>query len=222
MESTYTDPKRIQESLLSPLEKRVLHWLAHRLPGWLNSDHLTILGFIGMVLAGVAYFFSNHYRFAPLFASVFLMINWFGDSLDGTIARLRNRQRPRYGFYVDHIVDTFGALFLLSGLAFSGLMDPRVAYALLIVYFMLSIDIYLATFTTGSFRLSFWIFGPTELRVLICIGNIVVTFHPISQLFGMQFRLLDVGGVIAIPVLAIILLVSVIRNVRFLYLSELI
>src|SRR5436189_135264 len=86
------------------------------------------------------------------------------------------------------------------------LKNERFAYALLIVYFMLSIDIYLATFTTGSFRLSFWIFGPTELRVLICIGNIVVTFHPISQLFGMQFRLLDAGGMIAIPVLSIILI----------------
>lgn len=220
MQTTYTDPARILESVLSPLEKRVLRAIAQRLPAWVNSDHLTILGFLGMVLAGASYAYSSVFRYAPLVANFFLMINWFGDSLDGTVARIRNKQRPRYGFYVDHIVDTFGAFFLLSGLALSGLMDPRIAYALLIVYFMLSIDIYLATFTTGSFRLSFWIFGPTELRLLICVGNVVLIFHPLATVFGKHYRLLDAGGAVAIAVLAVILIISVIRTIRLLYVSE--
>jgi archaetidylinositol phosphate synthase len=114
-------------------------------------------------------------------------------------------------------VDTFGAFFLCSGLALSGLIDPRIAYALLIVYFILSIDIYLATFTTGEFRLSYWIFGPTELRLAMCIGNIAVIFHPLVG----AYRLFDVAGVIAIVVLSLITIVSVIRNVRVLYINGL-
>src|SRR2546426_11044404 len=137
--SSFKSASRQQESLLAPLEKKTLIWLAQRMPGWVNSDHLTILGFLGMVLAGVCYYLARFSPLAIVGAVVFLAVNWFGDSLDGTLARVRNRQRPRYGFYVDHISDTFGGLFLTSGLAFSGYMSTAIAAGLLIVFFMLFI-----------------------------------------------------------------------------------
>src|SRR5438046_7750355 len=104
---------RQQESLLAPLEKKTLIWLAGRMPRWVNSDHLTLLGFLGMILSGVFYALAKWNSLALVGAVVSLGINWFGDSLDGTLARVRDQQRPRYGFYVDHIADSFGALFLI-------------------------------------------------------------------------------------------------------------
>ena len=96
-----------------------------------------------------------------------LTVNWFGDSLDGTLARVRDKQRPRYGFYVDHIVDSFGAIFLIGGLGLSGYMTGTIAMGVIIAYFLLAIEIYLATYTIGVFRLSFGVWGPTELRIVL-------------------------------------------------------
>jgi phosphatidylglycerophosphate synthase len=105
---TFKDALRVQESFTAAAELRVLTWLAARLPNWVNSDHLTLLGFVSMFLAGASYAFARIHRGGLLLATLFLALNWFGDSLDGTLARLRNLQRPRYGFYVDHMIDTFG------------------------------------------------------------------------------------------------------------------
>src|SRR5437867_3869205 len=152
---------RQQESLLAPLEKKTLLWLARRMPAWVNSDQLTLLGFLGMILAGVCYFLAKWNALALIGAVVCLAVNWFGDSLDGTLARVRDKQRPRYGFYVDHIVDSFGAIFLLGGLALSCFMSHGIALGLLIVYLLLSCEIYLATYTLCNFAISFWKFSPT-------------------------------------------------------------
>jgi phosphatidylglycerophosphate synthase len=132
---------RIQRSILTPFEKRVLRWLAERMPARVNSDHLTLIGFLGMLGAGASYAWARYDRAGLLLVIFFLAINWFGDSLDGTLARVRSAQRPRYGFYVDHIVDTFAALVLLGGLALSGYMSPLAAAALLIGYYILSIEV---------------------------------------------------------------------------------
>ena len=168
--------------------------MATRLPEWVNSDHLTALGSISLAIAGLLYWRAVRANRAALLAAiVFLVLNWFGDSLDGTLARVRNRQRPRYGFYVDHVLDAIGSFFLMSGLAFSGYMTPAVAYAFLIVYLLLSIEIYLATYTIGTFHLSFWSFGPTELRVLLAIGTLVAIWQPNALIAGRSFLLFDVG-----------------------------
>src|SRR2546427_11337980 len=185
---------RQQESLLAPLEKKTLLWLARRMPAWVDSDQLTLLGFLGMILAGVCYFLAKWNALALIGAVACLAVNWFGDSLDGTLARVRNKLRPRYGFYVDHILDAFGALFLLTGMGLSGYMTPVVAIALLIAYLLLSIDVYLATYTVGTFELSFWIFGPTELRILLATGNAFVLVKPQVNLFGAKYLFYDVGG----------------------------
>jgi len=213
----FRNPERIQRSILSSFEKRSLIWIAERLPQSIHSDHLTILGFVGMILAGLTYALSTWIPFAPMLATFFLAVNWFGDSLDGTLARVRNRQRPRYGFYVDHAADTIGILFLLGGLAISGSMSPCVAAGFLIAYYILCIEIYLSTIIFSKFKLSFGLFGPTELRILLAIGNLALLFHPGVSLFGREFHAFDVGGVLAIAILVVLALTSMIRSIVQLY-----
>lgn len=216
----FKDAARVHRSLLYSLEKRCLVWMAERMPKWVSSDHLTTLGLFAMLMTGVSYWLGRWNKLAPLMAIFWLAVNWFGDSLDGTLARVRNQQRPRYGFYVDHVVDAFGTLFLVGGFALSGHMDKIIAMGVLIAYFMLNIEVYLATYTLGQFRLSFWKFSPTELRILIAVGTIALLFRPTVHMAGGEYRLYDVGGVVAMAGIALTLLVSVVRNTRTLYQTE--
>lgn len=216
----FTDAKRHQESLLAAREKQCLLWLAGHMPEWIHPDHLTLLGFAALFLAGASYALAGWWPPALLVVNLWLAVNWFGDSLDGTLARVRQRQRPRYGFYVDHMVDTFGALFLLGGLALSGYMGGAVAMALLVSFLLLSINSYLATYTIGTFQLSFWKFSPTEARILLAVGNAVALARPTVTIFGPPLRFLDVGGVVATAVMMVVLIVSVGRNTAQLYRAE--
>lgn len=218
--ATFKDAERKQLSMLASAEKRTLIWLAHRLPGWVNSDHLTLLGFVAMFAAGLCYWLSRYDRRALVLVIVALVVNWFGDSLDGTLARVRNRLRPRYGFYVDHVTDAIGTSFLMGGLALSSYMSPYIALGLLISFLLLSIEVYLTTYTIGAFHLSFWSFGPTELRVLLCIGNIALFWRPVVRLAGRQFLLFDVGGAIGICGMLAMLIWASVRHTRQLYNAE--
>jgi archaetidylinositol phosphate synthase len=211
---------RLQESFTARGERKALLWLAVRLPVWVNSDHLTMAGFAAMFLAGASYALARTNRAGLLLATLFLAINWFGDSLDGTLARVRNRQRPRYGFYVDHMIDTFGGLFLMGGMAISGFLDWRVALGMFIAFLMLSVQVYLATYTVGNFQLSFAKLGPTEIRILLALGNAALWFRPDARVFGSPYRLFDVGGVMAIAGMATMLIVSTIINTVKLYRAE--
>ena len=132
---------REYKSPLAGPEKRLLVWIAHRLPRWINSDHLTLLGIISMLGAGLSFWSARWHPWALLFVVVFLALNWFGDSLDGTVARVRDQQRPRYGYYVDHVIDILGTFFLVGGLALSGFMSPVVALGLLVAYYMVSAEV---------------------------------------------------------------------------------
>lgn len=216
----FRDAKRVQQSILAPPEKKILTWLAERTPARLNSDHFTLLGFTAMLLAGASYALARRYPAALLLATFFLALNWLGDSLDGTLARVRNHLRPRYGFYVDHILDSLGALALMGGLALSGYVHERVALGMLIAFLLLSIEVYLATYTIGNFHLSFWKFGPTEVRVLLGIGNVALLTHPTVHLLGAEFRLFDFGGAIAIAGMVGMTVVSALRHIRYLYRLE--
>ena len=206
--------------MLAVTEKKVLVWLAERMPSWVNSDHLTLLGFVAMFAAGLCYWISSWDRRALIGVIIALAVNWFGDSLDGTLARVRQRLRPRYGFYVDHITDAIGTFFLLGGLALSGYMNPFIALGLLIAYFLLSIEVYLTTHTIGTFNLSFWSFGPTELRVLLCIGNIALFYRPVVTLFDRQMLLFDIGGAVGIVGMGLMLVWTSLRHTRQLYNAE--
>jgi phosphatidylglycerophosphate synthase len=216
----YREAAREQASFLAAAEKRLLLRLAHAAPGWLNSDHLTLLGFLSMFLAGSCYWLARWNKYALIAAIFWLATNWLGDSLDGTLARVRNRQRPRYGFYVDHITDAFGTLFLVGGIGLSGYMSPLVAAALLIAYFLLSIQAYLATYALGQFRLSYWKFSPTELRLLLMAGNVVLFYRPVVNLFGYRLLLFDAGGVAGIIGMSLMVIVSSVRNTVALYRAE--
>ncbi|MGO4882484.1 MAG: CDP-alcohol phosphatidyltransferase family protein [Bryobacteraceae bacterium] len=216
----FREAGREQESFFAPIEKRLLVRMAKAAPPWINSDHLTLLGFISMFGAGVSYWLARSNKYMLLAVIFWLAANWLGDSLDGTLARVRNRQRPRYGFYVDHISDAFGTFFLVGGMGLSGYMSPTVALLLLVAYFMLSIQAYLATYALGTFQLSYWKFSPTELRLLLAVGNIALLRWPTGNLFGHRFPLFDVGGVVGIGGMFVMVVVSSIRNTAELYRAE--
>ena len=219
-DTKFRDAAREQTSLLAPLEKKCLVWLAHHTPSFINSDHLTVLGLIAMLGAGVAYWQSRGNPPVLWLVSLCLVLNWYGDSLDGTLARVRKRQRPRYGFYVDHVVDAFGTFFLLGGLGLSGYMSHGIAAGLLAVYFLLSIETYLATYSLGTFELSHWSFSPTELRLLLIVGNVALLYRPVVTLFGGRYLLFDVGGAVGIAGMTAMLLVAVARHTVALYRGE--
>jgi len=213
----FRNAKRIQESALARGEKHALIWMAERTPAWINSDHLTILGFAAQIGTGVCYALSRFQRGWLLAVIVCLALNWFGDSLDGTLARVRQKQRPRYGFYVDHILDSIGSVALMGGLALSGYMNPWVAMGLLVLFLLLSIQSYLATYTLCEFHISFWSFGPTELRVLLAIGNLAL-FRWAYVFHG--HRLFDIGGAVGIVGMSAMLIFATARNIRRLYNEE--
>ena len=220
MTNDFQDATREQTSILAPLERAALRGLARRMPRRINSDHLSLLGLVAMFMAGVCYAASGQNLLMLHLVNLFIFLNWFGDSLDGTLARYRDRQRPRYGFYVDHIIDTFGALFFIFGLALSGFMSERVAAALLIVFLMLAINSYLAAYALGIFKISQWKLGPTEMRLVLIIGNLYLLHSSHTHLFGHRFLLFDVGGVVAIIAMGVILVFSSIKNTHALYQLE--
>jgi archaetidylinositol phosphate synthase len=220
MTESFKEAQRSYSGLLAAGEKRLLIRMAGWMPAAINSDHLTALGLISMFMVGVSYALSGRFIGALWWAIIWLGLNWFGDSLDGTLARVRGHQRPRYGFYVDHVFDSFGALFLVAGLAVSGRMTPMIAAAVLIAYFLLSIEIFLATYCVGKFQMSYWGAGPTELRILLAIGTLVLFVKPVVTIAGRALPLFDAGGIVAAIVLAITAVVAMIRHVRELYLAE--
>jgi len=216
----FKNATRLQYSFTAATERKALLWLAARMPPSINSDHLTLLGFAAMFLAGCSYALARWNPWGLLLATFCLTLNWFGDSLDGTLARVRNRQRPRYGFYVDHIIDSFGTLFLTVGLAASGYIDWRIAMGMLVAFLLLSIESYLASYTLGIFKLSFAKFGPTEIRILLGVANTVLFFLPASRIPGWSYRLLDIGGAIAIVAMTAMAIFAAVSHTLTLYRQE--
>jgi phosphatidylglycerophosphate synthase len=214
------DHIREHRSVLAAAEKRLLIAIARRLPLGINSDHLTLLALVSMIAAGGAFATIAASPWTALAVVVALAVNWFGDSLDGTVARVRNHQRPRYGYYVDHVVDLAGTAALIGGMAASGVMTPGIAIGVLAAYFIVSAESFLATHTVGVFRISFAGVGPTELRLLLAVGAFPVALHPWATIAGRQFLLLDVGGVCAIAGLTVAFIASAVRNTRTLYALE--
>jgi archaetidylinositol phosphate synthase len=211
---------RLQQSWVAAPEKRALVWLAARTPHWIGPDHLTGLGLAAQIGAGVGYAWAGSNKYALLGVILCLALNWLGDSLDGTLARVRQQLRPRYGFYVDHMVDSFGALALMGGLAWSGYMRPGIAIGLLIAFLMLSLQSYLATHALGEFRLSFWRFGPTELRMLLAIGNLALLWKPQVHVLGGNYKLFDLGGGVGLAGMTLIVVCFTAQNTMRLYREE--
>ena len=219
-DNTSTRETRVQASLLAGIEKRCLIWMAQRIPARINSDHLTALGAVAMLLAGVCYAIGGNSPGALGAAILLLAVNWFGDSLDGTLARVRRHERPRYGFYLDHVLDALGILFVFAGLAFGGYISPGIAAGFLLAYYLLSIEIALAAHTVGVFRISYWKFGPTELRILLAIGTMQLMRSEMVTLADYHLLLFDLGGAIGIACLAATFIASAVSNARHLYRQE--
>jgi phosphatidylglycerophosphate synthase len=194
--------------------------MALRAPTWLTSDQLTLLGLASQIAAGLCYALARYNRLALLLVILCIALNWLGDSLDGTLARVRNQQRPRYGFYVDHMVDIFGSLALMSGLACSGFLHWQTAIAMLIAFLLLSSESYLATYTLSCFSLSQGPFGPTEIRLLLIAGNLALLRTPYATIFGHKLLLFDVGGAIAAAAMFAMAIAVTLRHTAQLYRQE--
>ena len=219
-EAGFITAQRVNRSLTASLEKRALVWMAERTPNWLTSDQLTLMGVTAQIGAGICYALSRFNRFALLGVILCLALNWLGDSLDGTLARVRQQQRPRYGFYVDHIADIFGSVALMCGLGFSGFLHWQTAAAMLISFLVLSSESYLATYTLSRFQLSQGFFGPTEIRILLIIGNLALLRNPYATILGHKMLLFDLGGVIATLSMLVMAISVTLRHTAELYRQE--
>jgi archaetidylinositol phosphate synthase len=205
---------RIHGSLLAAAEKRLLIWIAGRLPRQVTSDQLTAVGAVALVGVGLCYWLGPVYPAALGGVVLLLAANWFGDSLDGTLARVRRIERPRYGFYVDHVLDAVGMLFVIGGLVAGGYMSFVVGAAFLVAYYLLTIEIALATHALGTFRLSYWRVGPTELRILLAIGTVMLLRSEYVHIAGVRLLLFDVGGAAAVAGLLVTFVCAALGNGR--------
>jgi phosphatidylglycerophosphate synthase len=211
---------REHHSILAAAEKRLLIFLAKRLPRAVNSDHLTALALFAMGMAGAAFAATWWDRRALWLVVAALALNWFGDSLDGTLARVRRVERPRYGFYVDHVLDIAGATLLLGGLACSPFMSPVIAFGVLVAYLLVSGEVFLATAVRGVFKMSVAGFGPTELRIALAIGAVALFHDPRVAIGPLAIRLFDFGGAVAALGLIGVFVVAVRKNATALATAE--
>ena len=216
----FRDATRIQQSITASVERKILLWLARRTPDRVSPDHLTALGFAAQLLAAASYAWARWNKWGLVLAAIFIGVNWLGDSLDGTLARYRGRLRPRYGFYVDHMIDSFGAVALMSGLAASGYIHWQVSAGMLVAFLMLSIETYLTAYTLSDFRLSHGFFGPTEIRILLIAGSLAVLFSPRVHIFGLELLLFDAGGPVATIVMMGMVIAAATRHTVQLYQKE--
>ncbi|HEY4008861.1 MAG TPA: CDP-alcohol phosphatidyltransferase family protein [Acidobacteriaceae bacterium] len=217
---THIPAQRIHRSLTASGERRILEHLARHTPRLITSDHLTTLGLSAQIGAGLFYALARTHPLALLAVNGCILLNWLGDSLDGTLARVRQQQRPRFGFYADHITDLFGATALFTGLALSGLAHTVICAAMLIGFLLLSAESFLATHTLARFELSQFLLGPTELRILLIVGNLFLLRSPFAQILGHRVLLFDLGGVIAALSMFALTLVLAIRHAAQLFREE--
>lgn len=188
--------ERTTQFLLSPFEKIVLPRMAAALPRWVKPDHLTILGLVAATCIGISYILSKGDELWLWVANLLIIVNWFGDSLDGTLARVRKAERPRYGFYLDHITDAYSTLVIGLGLGLSPYMTLSVGLSLVIAYLLLSINVYLETHAFGEFHSSYGQLGPTEVRLMLILLNTAAIAHGVLPftIYGIKVTLFDLIG----------------------------
>ena len=223
MENNKADAVRIQTSVLNALEKKVLIWLAERQPRWVTSDMMTFIGVLGAVVIAVGYILTSQNINFLWLSSLGFIINWYGDSLDGTLARVRNTQRPIYGYYLDHTVDAINEVMIFVGVGLSGLMHLEIALLALVMYLLMTISVSINAHLKKEFKLTYASMGPTEFRIImIIINTLFATISPLREfshsfmIFGSDFtfKALDYIGVAIVIILAIMHLTTVRNDIK--------
>lgn len=215
---------RIQTSVLNGIEKKVLVWLAGRQPRWMTSDILTAIGTVGAIVIAAGFILAGTKDISYLWlSSAGFVINWYGDSLDGTLARVRNRQRPVYGYYLDHTVDAINEVIMFVGAGLSGLVHLEIALLILVVYLLLTINVSVNSHLKKEFCLTYARMGPTEFRIIMIIVNTVLIYVTPIREFSMSVMLcgretvlsaLDAVAIVIFLILTLIYIVTVIRDAR--------
>ncbi len=215
---------RIQTSVLNGVEKKALVWLAERQPKWVDSDMLTFIGFIGAVVIAAGYILSNYNVHFLWLASLGFVINWYGDSLDGTLARHRKQQRPIYGFYLDHTMDAINEAFMFMGVGLSPFMKFDLACVLLVVYLMLTLNVSMNAHLKGEFRLTYAKLGPTEFRLICIIANALLVLAKPLRTWKLEFNwfsstlelhILDLIGIVILLALILIYIITILQDARY-------
>jgi len=192
--------------LLGPLERPTLQWLCAHMPAWANSDFMTVVGIIGSLVTFFSYWLTNIDRSFLWLASLGFVINWFGDSLDGTIARYRKEERPKFGFFIDHTIDAISQVFVFTGLGLSPYVRLEIALLALIGYLLMSILAYVGAFVSGEFKISYAKIGPTEMRLIAILANTSFYFvgNPVIKIALSPVSVFD----LVILIIAVILVVA--------------
>jgi len=213
---------RINDTLLGALEKCSLQWFAKKMPAWVSPDILTGIGFFATIIIFCGYWLSNYHAGFLWLASFGFMLNWFGDSLDGTLARYRHIERPQFGYYIDHTVDAIGQVFIILGLGMSPYITFNVALLALVAYLLLSVHVYIRTYVMGVFRISYYKMGPTEVRVILILFNTLMFFLGTLkvELLAMSFTLYDILILIATGVMVLLFLIYSVKGALQLLKSE--
>lgn len=223
MEQNNVDAVRIQTSVLNALEKKVLVWLAQRQPKWVTSDMLTYIGVFGAVVIAVGYILASRNINFLWLSSLGFIINWYGDSLDGTLARVRKTQRPVYGYYLDHTVDAINEVMIFAGVGLSGLMHLEIALLALVMYLLMTINVSINAHLKKEFKLTYASMGPTEFRIImIIINTLFATISPLREfshsfvMFGSEFtfKALDYIGVVIVLILALMHFTTVRKDIK--------
>lgn len=224
MESQTKQSVRIQTSLLNGVEKKALLWLAERQPKWVDSDMLTYIGHIGAVVIAAGYILSSYNVNFLWLACLGFVINWYGDSLDGTLARFRHQQRPIYGFYLDHTMDAINETLMFMGVGLSPFMRFDLSCVLLVVYLMLTLNVSIDAHLKNEFKLTYAKLGPTEFRLICIIANVLLVFVKPLQSYSkeiawftstLELHVLDVVGSVILLVLVIIYFVTIFQDARY-------
>ena len=223
MENNKADAVRIQTSVLNALEKKVLVWLAQRQPKWVTSDMLTYIGVFGAVVIAAGYILASRNINFLWLSSLGFIINWYGDSLDGTLARVRKTQRPVYGYYLDHTVDAINEVMIFVGVGLSGLMHLEIALLALVMYLLMTINVSINAHLKKEFKLTYASMGPTEFRIImIIINTLFATISPLREfshsfvMFGSEFtfKALDYIGVVIVLILALMHFTTVRKDIK--------
>lgn len=223
MENNKADAVRIQTSVLNAIEKKVLVWLAERQPRWVTSDMMTYIGVFGAVVIAAGYILASRNINFLWLSSLGFIINWYGDSLDGTLARVRNTQRPIYGYYLDHIVDAINEVMIFVGVGLSGLMHLEIALLALVMYLLMTINVSINAHLKKEFKLTYASMGPTEFRIImIIINTLFATISPLREfshsfvIFGSEFtfKALDYIGVVIVLILALMHFTTVRKDIK--------